>query len=44
MCSTDRCEGWPTTLELNTNNLESGMYQVRVSFEGLRDDEEVACY
>ena len=24
-------EGWPTTLELNTNNLESGMYQVRVS-------------
>ena len=24
-------EGWPTTLELNTNNYESGMYQVRVS-------------
>ena len=24
-------EGWPTTLELNINNLESGMYQVRVS-------------
>ena len=24
-------EGWPTTLELNVNNLESGMYQVRVS-------------
>jgi hypothetical protein len=24
-------EGWPTTLELDVNNLESGMYQVRVS-------------
>ena len=24
-------EGWPTTLELNTNYYESGMYQVRVS-------------
>ena len=24
-------EGWPTTLELNVFNLESGMYQVRVS-------------
>ena len=24
-------EGWPTTLELYVNNLESGMYQVRVS-------------
>ncbi|OUU19090.1 MAG: hypothetical protein CBC05_00545, partial [Crocinitomicaceae bacterium TMED45] len=24
-------EGWPTTLELNTNNYESGLYQVRVS-------------
>jgi hypothetical protein len=24
-------EGWPTTLELDVNNLESGMYQIRVS-------------
>ena len=24
-------EGWPTTLELDVNSLESGMYQVRVS-------------
>jgi len=24
-------EGWPTTLELDVNSLESGLYQVRVS-------------